>query len=575
LGTAVNVQAMVFGNLGAGSGTGVCFTRDPSTGENVLYGEYLVNAQGEDVVAGIRTPEPLERLERDLPDCHGRLLEIKGILERHYRDMQDLEFTVQGGKLYMLQTRTGTRTAQAAVRIAVEMVDEGLIDESEALRRVEPEQLDRLLHPTFDPQAERDVLATGLPASPGAVTGRMVFTAEDAEIWAGRGEKVVLVRNETSPEDIGGMHAAEGILTARGGMTSHAAVVARGMGKCCVAGCSALYVDAHGKTMDVGGAQLGEGDWISLDGSTGEVMRGRVATAHASLGDHFERLMKMADAKRRLGVRTNADTPADAALARSFGAEGIGLCRTEHMFFEETRIQAVREMILAETAPQRHAALQKLLPAQREDFRGIFEAMDGLPVTVRLLDPPLHEFLPHDDAAQEAVAAALDVPVERVRRRCRELQEFNPMLGHRGCRLGVTHPEIYEMQARAIGEAACDAAAAGIQVVAEVMVPLVGTVTELDFCTERLRAVLDEVLEERSTKLTFLIGTMIEVPRAALVAEELARTAEFFSFGTNDLTQMTFGYSRDDSGSFLPEYVDRGVLPNDPFQSLDTAGVGR
>ncbi|MFQ5843457.1 MAG: pyruvate, phosphate dikinase, partial [Planctomycetota bacterium] len=573
IGTAVNVQAMVYGNLGETSGTGVCFTRNPSTGESALYGEYLQNAQGEDVVAGIRTPEPIERLAEVLPDCHRRLLEIKDLLEGHYRDLQDLEFTVQKGELYMLQTRTGKRTAQAAVRVAVEMVGEGLIDEAEALRRVDPEQLDRLLHPTFDPAAERDVLARGLPASPGAVTGRIVFCADDAEVRAGRGDPVILVRNETSPEDIGGMHASEGILTARGGMTSHAAVVARGMGKCCVAGCSALQVDAG--RLRVGPVELAEGDWISLDGSTGEVMRGRVATVQPSLGDHFGALMKMADRRRRLRVRTNADTPEDARVARDFGAEGIGLCRTEHMFFEESRIAAVREMILAEEAESRGRALQRLLPEQRRDFAAIFQAMDGLPVTVRLLDPPLHEFLPRDAAARRAAAEALGIDVERVERRCRELEEFNPMLGHRGCRLGITYPEIYDMQARAIAEAACDAAEAGTRVHAEIMVPLVGTAAELEFCAGRLRRTLEETVRARGARVAFSVGTMIEVPRAALCAADIARSAEFFSFGTNDLTQMTFGYSRDDSGAFLPQYVEQRILPDDPFRSLDAAGVGR
>jgi pyruvate,orthophosphate dikinase len=576
IGTAVNVQAMVFGNLGETSGTGVCFTRNPSTGENALYGEYLVNAQGEDVVAGIRTPEPIERLDRAMPECYRQLLEIKDALERHYREMQDLEFTVQEGTLYMLQTRTGKRTAQAAVRIAVEMVDEGLIEPAEALRRVDPAQLDQLLHPTFDPGAPREVLSrAGLPASPGAVSGRIVFTAEDAEAWAKRGERVVLVRRETSPEDIGGMHAAAGILTALGGMTSHAAVVARGMGKCCVAGCGDAVIDVRARTLRFRDVELREGDWISLDGSTGEVMRGRVPTTQAALGEPFARLMEIADRFRRLRIRTNADTPHDAQVARRFGAEGIGLCRTEHMFFEESRILAVREMILAESLEARERALAKLLPEQRKDFLGIFRAMDGLPVTIRLLDPPLHEFLPHDEAAQRSVATALGLPLEKVVRRVRELTEFNPMLGHRGCRLGITFPEIYEMQARAIAEAACDAAAEGIRVTPEVMVPLVGVESELRFCADRLRAAMDETFARRGVTVPYLVGTMIEVPRAALVARKIAEIAEFFSFGTNDLTQMTFGFSRDDAGKFLPEYVERGILPRDPFQTLDAEGVGR
>ncbi len=575
-GTAVNVQAMVFGNLGATSGTGVCFTRDPSTGESVFYGEYLVNAQGEDVVAGIRTPEPIELLGREMPGVYKQLLAIKDMLEQHYKEMQDLEFTVQDGELFMLQTRTGKRTAQAAVRIAVEMAEEGLIDEKEALRRVDPAQLDRLLHPTFDPQAERILLSRGgLPASPGAVSGRIVFTADEAESWASRGEKVILVRRETSPEDIGGMHAAEGILTALGGMTSHAAVVARGMGKCCVAGCGEAQVDAAKKTLAFGNRVLREGDWISLDGSTGEVMLGKVKTMAPKPGEHFGRLMAMADRHRRLKVRTNADTPHDAKVAREFGAEGIGLCRTEHMFFEETRIAAVREMILAETLADRERALGKLLPEQRKDFLGIFRAMDGLPVTIRLLDPPLHEFVPHDAETRKRLAQGLKIPVERVERRCKELEEFNPMLGHRGCRLMITFPEIIEMQGRAIAEAACDATADGVKVVPEVMIPLVGARKELDYCVQRLKAVIDRTLEERRTKVPFLYGTMIEVPRAALLAGEIALAAEFFSFGTNDLTQMTFAFSRDDAGRFLNDYLEKEILEKDPFQTLDTIGVGR
>jgi len=575
-GTAVNVQAMVFGNLGATSGTGVCFTRDPSTGESVFYGEYLVNAQGEDVVAGIRTPEPIELLGREMPGVYKQLLAIKDMLEQHYKEMQDLEFTVQDGELFMLQTRTGKRTAQAAVRIAVEMAEEGLIDEKEALRRVDPAQLDRLLHPTFDPQAERILLSRGgLPASPGAVSGRIVFTADEAESWASRGEKVILVRRETSPEDIGGMHAAEGILTALGGMTSHAAVVARGMGKCCVAGCGEAQIDAAKKTLAFGNRVLREGDWISLDGSTGEVMLGKVKTMAPKPGEHFGRLMTVADRHRRLKVRTNADTPHDAKVAREFGAEGIGLCRTEHMFFEETRIAAVREMILAETLADRERALGKLLPEQRKDFLGIFRAMDGLPVTIRLLDPPLHEFVPHDGETRKRLAQGLKIPVERVERRCKELEEFNPMLGHRGCRLMITFPEIIEMQGRAIAEAACDATADGVKVVPEVMIPLVGARKELDYCVQRLKAVIDRTLEERRTKVPFLYGTMIEVPRAALLAGEIALAAEFFSFGTNDLTQMTFAFSRDDAGRFLNDYLEKEILEKDPFQTLDTIGVGR
>ncbi len=576
IGTAVNVQAMVFGNLGATSGTGVCFTRDPSTGENVFYGEYLVNAQGEDVVAGIRTPEPIERLAGVMPEIHRQLLSIKDILERHYREVQDLEFTVEQGRLFMLQTRTGKRTAASAVRIAVEMVEEKLIDEETALRRVDPAQLDQLLHPTFDPKAERTLLSTtGLPASPGAVSGRIVFTAEEAEEWAGKGEKVILVRRETSPEDIGGMHAAQGILTALGGMTSHAAVVARGMGKCCVAGCGEARIDLARKRLQFGAHELGEGDWISLDGASGHVMLGRVRTMAPSLGAHFHRLMAIADRHRRLKVRTNADTPHDAKVAREFGAEGIGLCRTEHMFFEESRIAAVREMILAETRGAREVALAKLLPEQRADFLGIFREMDGLPVTIRLLDPPLHEFVPHDDATRRDLAKGLGIPLETVERRCEELAEFNPMLGHRGCRLVITYPEILVMQARAIAEAACDAAAEGTRVIPEVMVPLVGEKRELDVCVAQLREVVARTLQQRGAEVRFLFGTMIEVPRAALTAASIAETAEFFSFGTNDLTQMTYAYSRDDAGKFLADYLAKGILQKDPFQTLDPIGVGR
>jgi pyruvate,orthophosphate dikinase len=576
IGTAVNVQAMVFGNLGETSGTGVCFTRDPSTGENVFYGEYLVNAQGEDVVAGIRTPEPIRRLAEQMPRVYDELITIKDLLERHYADMQDLEFTVQDGELFMLQTRTGKRTAQSAVRVAVEMAQEGLIDEAEALRRVDPEQLDQLLHPTFAPDAERTMLSSaGLPASPGAVSGRIVFTADDAEAWAARDEAVILVRRETSPEDIGGMHAAKGILTALGGMTSHAAVVARGMGTCCVAGCGEAHIDYIAKTLAFGDTVLSEGDWISLDGSTGEVMLGKVKTTLPDLGADFERLMEMADRHRRLGVRTNADTPHDAKVARGFGAEGIGLCRTEHMFFEETRIRDVRRMILADSKRDREAALAKLLPEQRKDFAGIFMEMDGLPVTIRLLDPPLHEFLPHEEEARAALAADLGVTPERIRQRCDELAEFNPMLGHRGCRLAITYPEIIEMQGRAIAEAACDAKEKGVSVLPEVMVPLIGTKAEFDFCAERLRMVIDETLTQRGQEIEYLVGTMIEVPRAALQAGVIAESAEFFSFGTNDLTQMAFGFSRDDAGRFLPAYVEDGILPADPFQVLDADGVGR
>jgi len=576
VGTAVNAQAMVFGNLGDTSGTGVCFTRDPSTGENLFYGEYLVNAQGEDVVAGIRTPEPIDRLEQDMPAVYRQLIEIKDRLEQHYTDMQDLEFTVQEGHLYMLQTRSGKRTAIAAVRMAIEMAREGLIDEKTALLRVDPATLDQLLHPTFDPDAERTVLSSaGLPASPGAVSGQIVFDAETAEEWAARDAKVILVRRETSPEDIGGMHAAKGILTALGGMTSHAAVVARGMGKCCVAGCGEAHIDAAERKLEIGGQTLKEGDWLSLDGSTGEVMAGQVKTRAPKLGESFYALMKLADSHRRLGVRTNADTPHDAQVAREFGAEGIGLCRTEHMFFEESRIAAMRRMILAQSTEAREQALAELLPSQREDFVGILRAMDGFPVTIRLLDPPLHEFLPHDEATLRGIAGELGVSLKRLEQRCRDLHEFNPMLGHRGCRLAISFPEIIEMQGRAIAEAACEVWEAGVDAKPEVMIPLVGTEAELRFCADRLREVFAKVAEERGRAISIPIGTMIEVPRAALRAESIAREAEFFSFGTNDLTQMTMGFSRDDSGRFLAEYVEKGILTTDPFQSLDRLGVGR
>ncbi|MHC4452982.1 MAG: pyruvate, phosphate dikinase, partial [Planctomycetota bacterium] len=547
-----------------------------STGEDLFYGEYLVNAQGEDVVAGIRTPEPIARLGDDMPEVYKELIEIKDRLEQHYTDMQDLEFTVQDGTLYMLQTRGGKRTAAAAVRMAVEMAQEGLIDEKTALGRVDPAQLDQLLHPTFDPAAERTVLASGgLPASPGAVSGRIVFDADTAEAWAARAEPVILVRRETSPEDIGGMHASKGILTALGGMTSHAAVVARGMGKCCVAGCGDAKIDAGTRSLQFGDTRLGEGDWISLDGSTGEVMLGRVQTKAPELGESFYALMAMADRHRRLGVRTNADNPHDAAVGRKFGAQGIGLCRTEHMFFEESRIRAVRRMIPAESLGARESALAELLPEQRKDFHGIYKAMDGLPVTVRLLDPPLHEFLPHEEESRREIAADLGISYEQLVQRCRELEEFNPMLGHRGCRLAISYPEIIEMQGRAIAEAAYDARDEGIDAQPEVMVPLVGTKSELKFCADRLREVFAKVAAERGADFPIPIGTMIEVPRAALTAGAVAEEADFFSFGTNDLTQMTMGFSRDDAGRFIGEYVEHGILPDDPFQSLDPDGVGR
>ena len=571
-GTAVNVQSMVYGNMGDDCATGVAFTRDPSTGENIFYGEFLTNAQGEDVVAGVRTPEPVERLKSRQPEAYQTLEGIYQTLENHYRDMQDIEFTVQQGKLWMLQTRGGKRTAAAAVKIAVDMVNEGLITQREAVQRVEPEQLDQLLHPTFDPTVERNVLATGLPASPGAASGKVVFLAEEAEEAAEQGEQVLLVRLETSPEDIGGMNAAQGILTARGGMTSHAAVVARGMGKCCVAGCGDLAIDYTANQFSVGDTVVKGGDWVSIDGSTGEVMLGQVPTQEPELSGDFAILMSWADEIRTLNVRTNADTPHDSAVAREFGAEGIGLCRTEHMFFEGDRINIVREMILADDEQGRRRALEKLLPIQRGDFEGIFNAMAGLPVTVRLLDPPLHEFLPHESDQQEEMARRLDTSLRVIQDKVESLNEFNPMLGHRGCRLGITYPEIYEMQVRAILEAAANV---GSKAVPEIMIPLVGTVkefTELKIMTDRIARAVES---ETGKRVAYLVGTMIEIPRAALTAAEIAEHAEFFSFGTNDLTQMTYGYSRDDAGKFLGEYVEKGILENDPFQTLDQTGVGQ
>ena len=574
LGTAVNVQTMVFGNLGRTSGTGVCFTRDPSTGENVFYGEYLMNAQGEDVVAGIRTPQDLAGLTKASPKAHAQLCKVRTLLERHYRDMQDIEFTIEEGTLYILQTRTGKRTARASIRIAVEMAGKRLISRTEAVSRIAPYELDRLLHPQFDPRAPRQVLTRGLPASPGAVCGKVVFTAESAKERAAAGEHVILVRNETSPEDVGGMHAAQGILTATGGMTSHAAVVARGMGKCCVAGAGDVRIDEDTRIFRLGDVEIREGDIISLDGTSGEVMLGAVATMPADPGAEFKILLSWADRIRTMRVRANADTPEDARAARAFGAEGIGLCRTEHMFFGDERITPMREMILAEDEKARRQALRKLLPYQRRDFVGIFKAMDGLPVTIRLLDPPLHEFLPHDEAGIEAVSQALGVKAEEIRARAARLREMNPMLGHRGCRLGVTYPEIYEMQVRAIFEAAAAASKKGLTPLPEVMIPLVGAVAEYTYLRDRLEKVAREVLAKKGVRLKVVFGTMIEIPRAALRAAEIGAEAEFFSFGTNDLTQMTFGFSRDDVGSFLPGYIDKKVLPGDPFQSIDRDGVG-
>ncbi len=584
-GTAVNVQSMVFGNMGDDCATGVAFTRDPATGNKNFYGEYLVNAQGEDVVAGIRTPQPLNdstksdpdqvTLESIMPAPYKELVDIYNKLELHYKDMQDIEFTIQQGKLWMLQTRNGKRTAEAAVRIAVEMVEEGLIDKNTAINRVQPEQLDQLLHPMFDPKAEKIVIAKGLPASPGAATGKIVFHAEDAEEWVAKGEAVLLVRIETSPEDIGGMHVAQGILTSRGGMTSHAAVVARGMGTCCVAGCGELEISYKNKTVSVNGKTFKEGDWLSLDGSKGEVMEGKIPTIDPELSGNFGTLMGWADEVRKLNIRTNADTPHDAEVARNFGAEGIGLCRTEHMFFEGDRIKAVREMILADNEAGRRKALDKLLPYQRDDFYGIFKAMHDLPVTVRTLDPPLHEFLPHDDANQQIMANEMGITLDEVKAKVESLHEFNPMLGHRGCRLGVTYPEITEMQARAIIEAACQLTKEGIKVFPEIMIPLIGTKAELQDQKAVVVATAEKVQEEMGVKVDYMVGTMIEIPRAALTADQVAEEAEFFSFGTNDLTQMTFGYSRDDAGKFLKEYSAKRILEDDPFQTLDQSGVGQ
>lgn len=577
IGTAVNVQSMVFGNMGDDCGTGVCFTRNPSTGENKFYGEFLMNAQGEDVVAGIRTPESIEQLANHMPEVYKQLVGIRSMLEKHYRDMQDIEFTIQQGKLYILQTRNGKRTGPAAVRIAVEMVKEGLIDKDTALLKVDPESLNQLLHKQLDPKAKKkyEVIAKGLPASPGAAVGKVVFTAEKAFDMAQEGEKVILTRLETSPEDIEGMHAAQGILTARGGMTSHAAVVARGMGKCCVSGCSELKISEHDKVIEVNGKAIKEGDYISLDGSTGEVFLGKVDMIEPELSGDFGTLMQWADETRKLKVRTNADTPTDAAVAIKFGAEGIGLCRTEHMFFEESRIKAVREMILAETVEGRKKALAKILPMQRGDFRQLFEIMDGRPVTIRYLDPPLHEFLPHADEDIKELAAEMGVTFDTLKKKVDDLHEFNPMLGHRGCRLGITFPEISEMQSRAVFEATAEIIQAGKKIIPEVMIPLVGNLKEFEHQKAIVDSIAQLVMKEKNVKFEYKVGTMIEVPRGALVADELAKSAEFFSFGTNDLTQMTCGFSRDDSAKFLKSYVEMGIYQRDPFQSLDQEGVGQ
>ena len=570
-GTAVNVQSMVYGNMGDDCATGVAFTRNPSTGEKHLYGEFLINAQGEDVVAGTRTPQPLSKLSGQMPQVYNQFQAICDQLEPHYRDMQDVEFTVQKSKLWMLQTRNGKRTGAAAVQIAVDMVAEGLISQEEALLRVTPDQLDQLLHPTFDEASPKDVIAEGLPASPGAATGQVVFNSGEAETQAAEGQQVILVRQETSPEDIGGMDAAQGILTARGGASSHAALVARGMGKCCVAGCESIAIDYHQELFTANGKTVKKGDWISIDGSSGQVMLGQVPTVEPSFSSSFGTMMGWADDKRRLAVRTNADTPHDSEVARNFGAEGIGLCRTEHMFFEGDRIVAVREMILAADEAGRRQALAKLKPIQQRDFEGIFTAMDGLPVTIRLLDPPLHEFLPHEPAQQQQMAEEMGVPLSQIEAKIVSLHEFNPMLGHRGCRLGITYPEIYEMQVEAIFEAAVNVRAKGINPLPEIMIPLVGTEREFS----DLKAMIDRVAVAVGGTIEYLVGTMIEIPRAALLADQIAEQAEFFSFGTNDLTQLTFGYSRDDAGKFLPEYVAQGILADDPFQSLDQEGTGQ
>ncbi len=586
-GTAVNIQAMVFGNLGNASATGVAFTRNPSTGEKTLYGEFLVNAQGEDVVAGIRTPQSITEdgrissgsdrpsMEKLMPEAFKELSRICGQLESHYRDMQDIEFTIERGKLWMLQTRSGKRSTRAAMKIAVDMVDEKVISEAEAVLRIEPSSLDQLLHPTIDPRVAREVIGTGLPASPGAATGEIVFTAEEAVAASEEGRKVILLRVETSPEDIHGMHAAEGILTTRGGMTSHAAVVARGMGIPCVVGAGTMRIDARNERVIGVGVTLKKGDVITIDGSAGQVLKGEVQMVQPELSGDFGRIMRWADGARRMTVRTNADTPADARAARSFGAEGIGLCRTEHMFFEGERIHVMREMILAEDEKGRRAALDQLLPIQRLDFTGLFNVMHGLPVTIRLLDPPLHEFLPNTDEEIADVAAAMGMEPAALRQRVDALHEFNPMLGHRGCRLAISYPEIVEMQARAIFEAAVAAAhETGAAVVPEIMVPLVGLRSELDYVKERIDAIAQDVMTEAGMRIDYLVGTMIELPRAALRAHVIAEAAEFFSFGTNDLTQTTFGISRDDASAFIPTYQRKGIIEHDPFISLDFDGVG-
>ncbi len=577
-GTAVNVQSMVFGNMGNTSGTGVAFTRNPSTGAKGIYGEYLINAQGEDVVAGIRTPQPITRLEEDLPECYEEFLKIANRLEEHYRDMQDMEFTIEDGKLYFLQTRNGKRTAQAALQIACDLVDEGMITPQEAVSRIEAKSLDQLLHPAFDPDALKKgtVMGQALPASPGAAAGKIYFTAEEAKEAHEAGERVILVRLETSPEDIEGMHAAEGILTVRGGMTSHAAVVARGMGTACISGCGDIVIDEKKKQFTLGGKTYFEGDYISLDGSTGKIYDGDIQTQEASISGNFGRIMSWADSFRKLKVRTNADTPADAANAVRLGAEGIGLCRTEHMFFEPDRIPKIRKMILSKTVEEREKALEELIPFQKGDFKALYEVMEGKPVTIRFLDPPLHEFVPTDEKDIEALAKEMNLSVEEVKSTCSELHEFNPMMGHRGCRLSVTYPEIARMQTRAVIEAAIEVREEkGFEIVPEIMVPLVGDKKELKFVKDVIVETAEQVKAEKNSNLVYHIGTMIEIPRAALLANEIAEEAEFFSFGTNDLTQMTFGFSRDDAGKFLVDYYKSKIYESDPFAKLDQNGVGQ
>ena len=577
-GTAVNVQSMVFGNMGNTSGTGVAFTRNPSTGAKGIYGEYLINAQGEDVVAGIRTPQPITRLEEDLPECYEEFLKIANRLEEHYRDMQDMEFTIEDGKLYFLQTRNGKRTAQAALQIACDLVDEGMITPQEAVSRIEAKSLDQLLHPAFDPDALKKgtVMGQALPASPGAAAGKIYFNAEEAKEAHETGERVILVRLETSPEDIEGMHAAEGILTVRGGMTSHAAVVARGMGTACISGCGDIVIDEKKKQFTLGGKTYFEGDYISLDGSTGKIYDGDIQTQEASISGNFGRIMSWADSFRKLRVRTNADTPADAANAVRLGAEGIGLCRTEHMFFEPDRIPKIRKMILSKTVEEREKALEELIPFQKGDFKALYEVMEGKPVTIRFLDPPLHEFVPTDEKDIEALAKDMNLSVEEVKSTCSELHEFNPMMGHRGCRLSVTYPEIARMQTRAVIEAAIEVSKEkGFEIVPEIMVPLVGDKKELKFVKDVIVETAEKVKAEKNSNLVYHIGTMIEIPRAALLANEIAEEAEFFSFGTNDLTQMTFGFSRDDAGKFLVDYYKSKIYESDPFAKLDQNGVGQ